>query len=58
MACFRNIDFGDLLSEEAKKKHPYTHYDLLSNIVHDGEPQTGVYFLHLLHKVPINHLAL
>lgn len=48
---FRNVDFGELLSDEAKKRHKYTHYDMLSNIVHDGEPKSGVYLAHVLHKV-------
>ena len=48
---YRNVDFGELLSEEAKTRHKYTHYDLLSNIVHDGEPKTGVYLAHVLHRV-------
>ena len=51
MTLFRNVDFGELLSDEAKKRHKYTHYDLLSNIVHDGEPKSGVYLAHVLHKV-------
>lgn len=46
----KNVDFGELLSEEAKKSHKYTHYNLLSNIVHDGEPKSGVYLAHILHK--------
>ena len=51
LALLRNVDFGELLSDEAKKRHKYTHYDLLSNIVHDGEPKSGVYLAHVLHKV-------
>ena len=51
MCLCRNVDFGELLTEDAKKTHKYTHYDLLSNIVHDGDPKTGVYLAHVLHKV-------
>ncbi len=41
----------DLLSPEAQKQHPHTVYDLIANIVHDGEPNTkGTYRAHVLHK--------
>lgn len=33
-----------------KAKHPYTTYDLVANIVHDGEPGQGTYRVHILHK--------
>ena len=49
-----NIDFGDILTEEVKLKHEKEGksvvYDLLCNIVHDGNPETGTYKIHLLHK--------
>ncbi|XP_067939184.1 ubiquitin carboxyl-terminal hydrolase 39-like [Watersipora subatra] len=46
----KNVDFGELLTDEGKTRHKYTHYDLLSNIVHDGDPKSGVYLAHVLHK--------
>lgn len=47
---FRNVDFGDILTPEVKAKHPYTTYDLVANIVHDGEPGQGTYRVHILHR--------
>lgn len=46
----RNVDFGDILTPEVKAKHPYTTYDLVANIVHDGEPGQGTYRVHILHR--------
>jgi len=46
----RNVDFGDILTPEIKAKHQYTTYDLVANIVHDGEPGQGTYRVHILHK--------
>ncbi|XP_055335233.1 U4/U6.U5 tri-snRNP-associated protein 2-like [Paramacrobiotus metropolitanus] len=49
----RNFDFGDLLTAEAKKAHKCTVYDLIANIVHDGEASAGgkgTYRVFLLHK--------
>ena len=48
----KNIDFGDLLTEEAKEKHKgmSTTYDLVANVVHEGLPATGTYKVHVLHK--------
>ncbi|XP_059163825.1 U4/U6.U5 tri-snRNP-associated protein 2-like [Physella acuta] len=48
----KNIEFGDLLSPEARAQHKYTTYDLAANIVHDGEPGKGKgsYRCHVLHK--------
>ena len=50
---YRGIDFGELLSPEVRSKHKHTVYDLVANIVHDGEPGPGkgVYMVHILHKV-------
>ena len=50
---FRNIDFGELLQPEERTKHRNTTYDLMANIVHDGEPEAGkgTYRAHILHKV-------
>lgn len=47
----RNIDFGDILTPEVKARHKQTIYNLVANIVHDGEPGKGTYRVHLLHKV-------
>ncbi|KAL7021399.1 hypothetical protein ACKWTF_011857 [Chironomus riparius] len=46
----KNVDFGDILTPEHKKKHPETRYNLIANIVHDGEPGKGTYRAHILHK--------
>ncbi|WAQ96582.1 SNUT2-like protein [Mya arenaria] len=48
----KNIDFGDLLSTEVRARHRNTTYDLMANIVHDGEPGPGkgTYRVHILHK--------
>lgn len=47
---YRNVDFGDILTPEVKQRHPYTTYDLVANIVHDGEPGQGTYRVHILHR--------
>lgn len=44
------MDFGELLSPEVKKQHKNTVYDLIANIVHDGEPAKGTYRVHILQK--------
>lgn len=36
---------------QVKAKHPEPVYDLVANIVHDGEPESGTYRCHILHKV-------
>ncbi|XP_015191822.1 PREDICTED: U4/U6.U5 tri-snRNP-associated protein 2 [Polistes dominula] len=46
----KNVDFGDILTPEVKSRHPYTTYDLVANIVHDGEPGQGTYRVHILHR--------
>jgi len=48
----KNIDFGDLLTEEHRTEHKYTTYNLVANIVHDGEPGSGKgsYRCHVMHK--------
>jgi U4/U6.U5 tri-snRNP-associated protein 2 len=48
---FRNVDFGDILSPEIKAKHKHTTYDLVANVVHDGDPKKGTYRVHVLQKV-------
>lgn len=51
MIIYRSIDFGDFLTPEVKALHKSTVYDLVANVVHDGEPDKGTYRVHLLHKV-------
>lgn len=53
--CYRGIDFGELLSPEVRAKHPSTVYDLVANIIHDGEPGPGhgTYRIHILHRVSL-----
>ncbi|KAH0568896.1 U4/U6.U5 tri-snRNP-associated protein 2 [Cotesia glomerata] len=46
----KNVDFGDILTPEVKARHPYTVYDLVANIVHEGEPGKGTYKVHILHR--------
>ncbi|XP_063603203.1 ubiquitin carboxyl-terminal hydrolase 39-like [Penaeus indicus] len=46
----KNIDLTEYLTEEVKQKHPEPIYDLVANIVHDGEPEAGTYRCHILHK--------
>ncbi|XP_048763134.2 U4/U6.U5 tri-snRNP-associated protein 2-like [Ostrea edulis] len=48
----KNIDFGDLLAPEHRVLHKNTTYDLMANVVHDGEPEhgKGTYRVHVLHK--------
>jgi len=59
---FSNVDFYDSLAEDVRDKHKYTTYDLISNVVHDGKPQTqankgdiavdiGRYRVQLVHEV-------
>lgn len=52
----RNIDLADVLSPETKLKCRDSTYDLLANIVHDGEPASGkgTYRVHVLHKVGVS----
>jgi len=46
------VEFGDFMTEEAKKKYIESgaQYDLISNIVHEGKPETGAYKLQILHQ--------
>lgn len=46
----RNVDFGDILTEENRLKHKHTRYNLTANVVHDGEPNKGTYRVHILQK--------
>ncbi|XP_040573387.1 ubiquitin carboxyl-terminal hydrolase 39 [Lepeophtheirus salmonis] len=48
----KSIEFGDILAPELKEKMSEGDgtYDLLANIVHDGDPKDGTYKVHILHK--------
>lgn len=46
----RNVDFGDILTEENRAQHKHTRYNLIANVVHDGEPNKGTYRVHILQK--------
>ena len=48
----KGIDFGDFLAPEAKEKYKDTStlYDLVANVVHEGQPTGGIYKTHVLHK--------
>ncbi|OWA53664.1 U4/U6.U5 tri-snRNP-associated protein 2 [Hypsibius exemplaris] len=48
----KNFDFGELLTEPVRKRHKCTVYDLIANVIHDGEPGTGkgTYRVFVLHK--------
>lgn len=50
MLQIRNVDFGDILTEENRSKHNHTQYNLIANVVHDGEPNKGTYRVHILQK--------
>ena len=53
------MDFTEYLSKdpEVQKRNPSASYDLIANIVQDGEPGPGkgTYRAHVLHKVCIHH---
>lgn len=46
----KNVDFSDVLSADARKESPENVYDLVANLVHEGEPDKGTYRCHILHK--------
>lgn len=47
----RNVDFGDILGMKQRDKTiKDTKYNLVANIVHDGDPKKGTYRVHILHK--------
>lgn len=47
---YRNVDFGDILAISNEKRKDDTKYDLVANIVHDGEPNKGTFRAHIFHK--------
>lgn len=52
----KNVDLSELLEPEEgsnKGTQPNANYDLIANIVHDGDPEPGkgTYRIHVLHKV-------
>lgn len=46
----KNVDFGEFLTEGVRKQHKSTNYNLIANIVHDGEQKNGTWKLHVYHK--------
>ncbi|VDO99241.1 unnamed protein product [Heligmosomoides polygyrus] len=44
-----NVDLFDCLTEDSKREHKYTTYDLVANVVHDGKPDAGNYRIQLVH---------
>ncbi|XP_064633656.1 ubiquitin carboxyl-terminal hydrolase 39-like [Lineus longissimus] len=48
----KNVDLSEILSPAVRARFPNASYDLISNIVHDGEPGSGkgTYRVHALHK--------
>lgn len=45
-----NVDLYDCLAPEFRAAHKFTTYDLVSNIVHDGRPESGSYRVQLIHN--------
>lgn len=50
----------EYLAEDVRDKHPYTMYDLVANIVHDGQPGKGkgTYRIQVLYKVRLQFFLL
>ncbi|EDO45015.1 predicted protein [Nematostella vectensis] len=48
----KSVDLAEYLSSDpaVQDAHPHTTYDLVANICHDGEPESGTYRLHVLHR--------
>ncbi|VDM48592.1 unnamed protein product [Toxocara canis] len=46
-----NVDLYDCLAPASRPLHKYTTYDLVSNIVHDGPPESGSYRIQLIHNI-------
>lgn len=48
----KNVDLTELLAPELRSEHKCV-YDLIANVVHDGEPEAGkgTYRMHVLHRV-------
>ena len=46
----KDLDLTDLLPPEEREKQPKPVYDLIANIVHEGEPDKGSYRVHILHR--------
>ncbi|VDK71998.1 unnamed protein product [Anisakis simplex] len=45
-----NVDLYECLAESSRANYKYTTYDLVSNIVHDGPPESGAYRIQLIHN--------
>jgi U4/U6.U5 tri-snRNP-associated protein 2 len=50
----KNVDLTELLAPELRKTQKCV-YDLIANVVHDGEPEPGkgTYRMHVLHRVSL-----
>ncbi|RWS13197.1 U4/U6.U5 tri-snRNP-associated protein 2-like protein [Dinothrombium tinctorium] len=48
----KNVDLTEILSQTGKANNPQCTYDLIANIVHEGEPDPGKgsYRVHVLHR--------
>ena len=44
------MDLRELLNAQGLASNPNTVYDLIANIVHDGEPNKGTYRVQILQK--------
>ena len=51
-----NVDLSELLAPELRSKQNCV-YDLIANVVHEGEPEAGkgTYRMHVLHRVSDDH---
>lgn len=49
----KNVDLAELLEPESRAAGKKANYDLIANIVHDGDPASGkgTYRIHIHHKV-------
>jgi U4/U6.U5 tri-snRNP-associated protein 2 len=45
-----NVDLFDCLAEDARSQHKFTTYDLICNIVHDGQPDNGSSRVQVVHN--------
>lgn len=54
----KNVDLSELMEAETRNNAGKKLYDLIANIVHDGEPEAGrgTYRIHILHKVSPLHI--
>jgi U4/U6.U5 tri-snRNP-associated protein 2 len=54
----RNVDLSELLSPEHRTAN-HCVYDLIANVVHEGEPEAGkgTYRCHVLHRVCVQQYS-